>query len=220
MKKNVALLSALTVCLLLTTVNSIAVTKLQVDDFEDGTVMGWSEGGSSPNPPSNVTTGGPAGVADNYLQNISTGVGNSGSKMVMFNTAQWSGNYVTAGITQINADMANFGSGALSMRVAIQGSGTRYGSTVAVNLPVGTGQWQQANFGLTSGDLSLISGSQPLSIVLTNVDTLRILSNASGPDWNGESIAATLGVDNIIAVPESFLFEISYLIFVIWLRRH
>ena len=220
MKRNTILLPTLIVFLLLAAANSRAITKLHIDDFEDGTVMGWSEGSNSINPPSNVATGGPAGVDDNYLSNDSRGGAGPGSKMVMFNTNQWTGNYIIEGVTKINSDMANIGGFALSMRIAIQGSGTRYGSTVALNLPVGTGQWQQANFGLTSSDLSLISGSQPLSIVLTNVDTLRILSSTAGPAWNGDAINATLGVDNIIAVPESFLFEIYYLIFVIWLHRH
>ena len=199
MKRNTILLPILTACLLLAAATSFASTHLQVDDFEDGTVMGWSEGPNSINPPLNVATGGPAGVDDNYLHNDSRGGAGPGSKMVMFNTNQWTGNYIIEGVAQINSDMANIGGFALSMLIAIQGSGTRYGSTTAVNL---TGQWQQVSFGLTSGNLSLISGAQPLSIVLTNVDTLRILSSAGGPAWNGDAISATLGVDNIIAVPE------------------
>jgi len=215
MKKNVFFLPALMFCLMLAAVNSRAINKLQIDDFEDGTVMGWSEGGSSLNPPVNITTGGPAGTGDNYLQNISSGGSGAGSKMVMFNTAQWSGNYVTAGITQIYAAMANFGANPLSMRVAVQGPGnTRYGSATAVNLPA-DGQWYPASFTLTGGGLSLISGSETLATVLSNVNTIRILSNAGGPNWHGESISATLGVDNINAIPEPGL--IINCIFVLWI---
>jgi len=66
----------------------------------------------------------------------------------MFNTVQWIGNYIAEGVAQLNSDMANFGGSPLSMRIAIQGSGTRYGSTTAVNLLAGSGQWQQVSFGL------------------------------------------------------------------------
>ena len=46
----------------------------QIDDFQDGTTAGWSHGNpSSPNPPANVPTGGPAGEGDAYLQNVSIG---------------------------------------------------------------------------------------------------------------------------------------------------
>lgn len=67
------------------------VTAGQVDDFEDGTVQGWMEGAISPNPPTNIATGGPAGAGDNFLQNISVipVSGTVGRRMAMFNTAQW-----------------------------------------------------------------------------------------------------------------------------------
>src|SRR5437899_7506628 len=81
----------------------------QVDDFQDGTAAAWQQGGSSPNPPFNVSNGGPNGIGDAYLRTISTGGGGPGSKMIMFNTAQWSGDYVSAGVTRITAQLANFG---------------------------------------------------------------------------------------------------------------
>ena len=175
-----------------------AVVCGQVDDFENSTTMGWTEGFSTPNPPTNVAEGGPMGVGDNYLQNISSGGFGAGSRMVMFNTAQWSGDYLAAGVTRIEADMANLGATPLSMRIAIEGSLTRYGSTVAVALPA-DGSWHSVTFNLTANDLSVISGVASLNDVLANVQTLRILSAAAGPAWQGDAIAATLGVDNITA---------------------
>ena len=50
-----------------------AVTLGQQDTFSDGSTQGWSEGLVSPNPPTNIATGGPAGAGDRYLQNISSG---------------------------------------------------------------------------------------------------------------------------------------------------
>ncbi|MCH7702211.1 MAG: hypothetical protein IID37_11030 [Planctomycetes bacterium] len=195
-----SLLLALAVCGLLMPRTAQAVACGQVDDFEDGTTMGWTEGPISPNQPTNVANGGPSGVGDNYLRNFSSGGVGAGSRMVMFNTLQWAGDYLAAGVTRIEADMANFGATALSMRIAIERNiGGRYGSTNAVALPA-DGQWHRVTFDLTSADLSLISGLATLNDVLANVGELRILSATAGPTWQGDAIVATLGVDNITAV--------------------
>ena len=119
--------------LLLAWTPSGAVTLGQVDDFEDGTVMGWTEGLFSPNPPTNQPSGGPAGLGDNYLLNLSSGGLGAGSRLVMFNQTQWAGNYLAAGVTRIDLQMANFGATTLQMRIAIENVlGTRYASTTAV----------------------------------------------------------------------------------------
>ena len=133
------------VVLLLAWMPSGAVTPGQVDDFEDGTVMGWTEGPVSPNPPTNLPSGGPAGAGDNYLRNISSGGAGPGSKLIMFNLTQWTGNYTAAGVTRIDLQMANFGAATLHMRIAIQGGAltTRYASTTAVALPA-DGVWHSA----------------------------------------------------------------------------
>lgn len=178
---------------------SRAVTAGQIDDFEGGTVMGWSEGGS-PNPPVNQTSGGPAGAGDNYLLNVSSGGAGPGSKLVQFNEAQWAGDYLAAGVSRIHVWMANFGSTTLHMRIAIRGFGglTYYGSTSAFVLPA-DGVWRATSFGLSESELSLIAGASSLAEALASVDTLRILSSSAGPAWAGEGIAATLGVDSITA---------------------
>jgi hypothetical protein len=183
---------------------ALAITLNQVDDFEDGTEMGWRESSFSPNPPSNVASGGPGGVEDNYLQNISAGEF-EGSRMIMFNTTQWSGNYLAAGVERITADMANLGSTDLAMRVALaKGTSpqfaTWYVSADPVNLPASSG-WTQASFGLSEDDLICINacGVSTLEDVLANVDMVRLLS-ATMPRFQGDQIAATLGVDNISAL--------------------
>jgi hypothetical protein len=184
--------------LLLCATRGYAITAGQVDDFEDGTVQNWTEGEPSPNPPTNIPTGGPNGADDNYLQNVSAGGSGSGSAQVMFNFTQWTGDYDAAGVVLIEADVANFGTTDLHMRIAFEGAaGTRYGSATAVDLPAGSG-WIHARFEFS--DLSLIQGSDPLSAVLANVTTLRLLSAAAGPQWEGDRIAATLGADNITAL--------------------
>jgi len=173
-----------------------AVEPAQVDDFEDGTTMGWTEGAPSPNEPVNVPDGGPGGIGDSYLENVSAGGSGAGSRMVMFNTSQWSGDYNTAGVTALRAHMVNLGGIPLSMRVAVEGAGGgRYASTAAVVLPAG-GVWYAVMFELNEGAMTVVGGSQTLTSVLDDVTELRVLSS-SAPDWQGDAMAATLGMDNL-----------------------
>ena len=175
---------------------SAQITNNQTDNFEDGTVQGWIEG-NSPNPPANIADGGPKGTGDNYLQNVSSGSGNAGSKMVMFNTVQWKGDYIGAGVTNIRMQMNNLGATNLEMRLAFDGSGGRFSSANAVSLSAGSG-WQTVVFPIEPSDLTSVDGGADVNATLGNVTVLRILHNTS-PSWRGASIAATVGVDSITA---------------------
>ena len=180
-----------------------AVTLGQIDDFEDGSTHLWSEGGPSPNPPTNVASGGPGGVGDNYLADTSTGIGTAGSKMVMSNTGRWSGDYISEGIRGLRMMLANFGDTPLQMRIALEGpSATRYGSTEAFTLPA-DGAWYPVVFGLTESDLTNLGGVATPDQVLASVGTIRLLAASAGPSWKGDSIAASIGVDDIEAVSVS-----------------
>ena len=172
----------------------------QVDTFQNGTTQGWEEGGVSPNPPTNIATGGPAGAGDRYLQNISSGGSGGGSRMVMFNAAQWTGDYLTRGIDRISAQLANFGSTTLYMRVAIRGgsSSSVYCSSSPFIVPP-DGQWRSANFDLTAAAMTNVGGANTLQEVLSNVIEVRILSAIGGASFTGDPTAATLGIDNITA---------------------
>lgn len=176
---------------------SAQITNNQTDNFEDGTVQGWSEGTASPNPPANIADGGPGGTGDNYLQNVSIGGGGAGSKLVLFNTVQWKGDYTSAGVTDISMLMNNLGATNLEMRLAFDGNGGRFSSTNAVSLSAGSG-WQTVVFPIGPSDLTAVDGGTDVNATIGNVTELRILHNPS-PDWRGVSIAATLGVDNITA---------------------
>ena len=191
-------------CLLVVASPAFAIVPGQVDDFENGTVMGWEEGVFSPNPPTNFASGGPGGVGDNYMRDVSSGQAvTAGGRMTMFNQVQWTGNYVTAGVGTIQMQVANFGANPLAIRIAIEGgTGTRFGSTNSMALPA-DGVWRTAMFNLTAGGMSLISGTQSLNTVLSGVTTLRIISRASGPGWEGDVINGVLGVDNITAAAAS-----------------
>jgi hypothetical protein len=140
---------------------------------------------------------------------VSTGGSGPGSGQVMFNFAQWAGDYLSAGVTDITAMMkADLDGNPLSMRLALEGNaGSWYASTNAVALP-NDGLWHSVSFGLSAAELSLTSGTDTLPTVLANVVELRILSSPGlppvglGSGAQGERIAATLHVDNITAVPE------------------
>lgn len=172
----------------------------QSDDFEDGGTADWSEGGSSPNPPTNVPSGGPAGNGDHFLQNVSTGDGGPGSRQVMFNRAQWTGDFLSAGVRQIQLDARNLGATDLYVRIAIEGGPgpSQWCASAPLILPAMSG-WAPAVFDLDESSMVRVSGIDDLPAVLASVSELRVLSAQSGPSWVGDLVAATLGIDNVFA---------------------
>ena len=96
---------------LVPTVARAGVSFGQLDDFQTDTA-GWQQGNAAPinpNPPTVISTGGPSGPSDPYLQNVSSGGFGPGGKQVMFNRLQWTGNFVSAGVTRVTAELQNFG---------------------------------------------------------------------------------------------------------------
>src|SRR5689334_12833204 len=82
----------------------------QTDTFSADT-QSWQ--GASP---SWISTGGPAGAGDGFLQLVSTGQSGPGSHMAGYNTLQWDGNYTAAGVAAVSADFNDLGSTDLVMR--------------------------------------------------------------------------------------------------------
>lgn len=175
------------------------VTFGQLDSFQSGTA-GWQQGFGSPNPTSVVAGGGPDGAADPYLKNVSTGTFSAGGKQVMFNTAQWAGNFVSAGVTRMTVEMANFGTTPLAMRVWVSGGtlGGQYGSSNAVALAP-DGQWHPVTFDLSAAGMTAVSATDTLAHVMADVTELRVLSAVAGPGEHGDIIASTLGADEFRA---------------------
>lgn len=179
----------------------------QVDTFEDGSAMGWVHGDPSTLQPQNQPTGGPGGDGDRWLRNVSTGTGSAASRHVMFNRAQWRGNYGAAGVSRLTADVANFGATTLYLRVAVESANLGsawWVSSQPVPLPPGSG-WQTVVFDLTPGAMTdLTNGNLTLAQVLENVGTLRVLSARTTPTFLGDRVNATLGIDNLraTAIPE------------------
>jgi hypothetical protein len=179
-----------------------AVIVGQIDNFEDGTLQGWTAGATNPNAPTNVATGGPAGANDNYLRLSSNGQ-SAGGKLVAFSSgAQWSGDYVSAGVGAIRMQVNNQGATALTLRLIFVGVGGQAVGTVAdVNVPANSG-WTTATFPLTPENLSGGSFAAVMSTV-TELDVVHsptvITVRSSSPNIVGQ-----LGVDNVtaVAVPE------------------
>jgi hypothetical protein len=173
----------------------------QIDDFEDGTTFGWRSGAPNPpnpNPPENVATGGPNGAGDSFLHVTSTGGGGAGSRLVAFNTAQWTENL--GGFESIRADLNNLGATPLEVRIVIDGAGGRFASTNPISLTAGGG-WDTHVFSLVPGDLTAIGGTD-VGATLAAVSQLRIL-HSNAPAFSGNPIVATLGIDNIAGVIDS-----------------
>jgi hypothetical protein len=168
----------------------------QVDNFEDGSTQGWGSGAANAAPPANVASGGPAGAGDNYLLVTSSGIRGPGGKLVALSGAQWSGDYLAAGITAISMDLSNLGSSDLSLHLLLAGSGGASAiTTQPLLLPAGSG-WTHLSFNLAPAALT-----GPALQALGGVTQLRLF-HGDAAVFPGPDIAAQLGVDNITAVPE------------------
>ncbi len=199
--------SSLALCFLLmpSAARADSVVLGQVDTFEGGTTQGWSAGSPHPVPPF-VTTGGPGGASDHYLQVTSVGTPGPGGRLTVFNMSQWQGNYISAGVDLIVMDVNNLGTTDLSLRLLFENNNNTAVSTNVIFVPAGSG-WTRINFMIGAGDLTALQGS--VIGALTDVNELRLFhSPALG--FPGPFISAQLGLDNITAaagrtsVPEPF----------------
>jgi hypothetical protein len=182
----------------------------QVDTFEDGTTSGWTVGllgAVSPAPPANISTGGPAGVDDNFLQLTSLGVPGAGGRLTALNFDQWAGDYGAAGVAAITMDLRNLGATDVRVRLFLENPAgappTDGAITHEVLLPAGGG-WTRAAFRVGAGALTPLFGD--VGTLLSNVTTLRIFhaADAAPVTFPGPASVAQLGIDNIsaAAVPE------------------
>jgi hypothetical protein len=174
----------------------------QTDTFQDGTTRNWT-GPPPPNQPVNVPTGGPAGAGDEFLRITSTGMTGAGSRLAVLNDQQWSGGQTySPAVSGISMDLENLGGTPLTVRLAFQDtSSNTYSSTTGFSLPA-DGTWHHALFSLLDPNMTSLGGSPPFSTALASgIQEMRII-DAAAPAFVGDVIAATLGIDNITAVPE------------------
>lgn len=187
----------------------------RVDDFEEGTLEGWSSGADY----RNISGGGTSGTDDKYLQlerpkPTAPYPFHIGAK----NTTTWAGDYLTAGVKAIEMDIKTFsitfGPANLSLRVVLFGPGGAFSTKDPITI-ITDEDWQHVEFGLTRSDLVRVSGYgsiyfdpgpeiDNLTETLSNVETL-LIRHDSAPEptpigLHPEHISATIGIDNISAV--------------------
>jgi hypothetical protein len=171
-----------------------AISLGQVDDFQDGSVEVWGGGSST----TNVATGGPAGGGDRYLQ-ISSAASNLGA----MNQAQWTGDYAAAGVTHLRISLKNSGPDAVALRISLFGPGGTFTTTNETVLAAASG-WVTADFALDVASLTRVSGSGTLAQTLADVTALLLRHDADpiSPPGVANPVTATLGIDDIKAIPE------------------
>ncbi len=180
---------------------SHAVVVGQLDDFQDGSPEGW---GNNAGTAVIIPDGGPMGVGDQFLQVTSNGMPGPGSRLTVFNTSQWLGNYITAGVTSIEIDLRNSGAVELSMRIAFKQDST-FGApgylSAAFILPA-DGTWYHAVFLINAGSMIAVGGPSDFDTFFSNPGEMRIINEVGTADLNGDVIEGQVGIDNISAVPE------------------
>ena len=187
----------------LATLPAHAVSLGQIATLQDGSTLGWRAGPAHPLPPTVITTGGPGGAGDAYLQLQAIGGAGPASRLAAENILQWTGDYTAAGVTALTLDAFNFGPSDLSLRLLFDGSDgsnfARAWSTTPVLLPAGSG-WQPLRFAITAADLTAEGGGS-IDLALSQTYSVRLFHGAAS-NFPGGAVVATLGVDNITAVPE------------------
>lgn len=172
-----------------------------IDDFQSGTTEGWG------NPWSTVLNVGPGGAGDHSLQIASTGGFGSGSRFLAFTSgSDWTGDYLAAGVTAIEAEFNN--AATIGIRLALNGPGGWW-TTAPIAVNTGGSWGAPVSFATTAAGLTYVGGGgNDLNATLAAVSQIQLYSAASpalgGPSGRprGDSIAATTLVDNITAVPE------------------
>ncbi len=172
----------------------------QTDNFSNGTTQNWSKGNNSP--------AGYLTNQNNQLQNISDGSG-QGGKITMFNSSQWAGDYVGAGVTSIKMNVTNVSSSSpLHLRLVFAGSGgqnfiTQYASKNAVIIPSGASQ--SIVFPIEDMDLDKLQSFSTATYqdIFSAVLSLRLIHSVNGGSSNGSAVVATLVIDDITACGSS-----------------
>ena len=186
------------------------ITYGQNDGFDDPDTEGWVSGGANPNPPGQISSGGPGGASDGYLQLTSNGAGGgggAGGKLVAFNSEHWQGDYIAEGVDQINMDVNNIDGDTLKMRFRFDGPGGTFYSNDPVVIPPSSG-WMNVDFNIGASDLS---GGADYNLTMSDVENIWIW-HSSSITFPGPPSINTLGMDNILATSQT-AFPVEWLSF-------
>ncbi|MFL6515150.1 MAG: hypothetical protein ACJ8M1_09025 [Chthoniobacterales bacterium] len=199
-----------------------AITPGQADTFQDGMTANWMNGGTVQ--PQNISTGGPAGNGDRFMELTADGSGTNG-RLTVFNRTQWLGNYVSSGVNEIDLDLNNFSNVTLSIRLAFKsgtfGGAPGYVTTTAFTLAPNSG-WQHATFSITAGAMTGVGNPSAFATFFTAPAEFRVINASTTSDLNGDAVIGQLGIDNIIAVPEAdtlVLVSTGIVALTCWIRR-
>lgn len=165
-----------------------------VDDFSTD-AMGWGGGGVSVQW---HASGGPMGDQDGYISVTSF------NNLATLNTrSAWTGDYSAIDAATISVDLkldSEFDP--LSMRVVLFGPGAtpqtadRWTSTIPAMVPA-DGVWRNYSFSLAETDLTHVLGSNNYPSMIANVVQVMLRHDTAPPSSGGDSVSATLGIDNV-----------------------
>lgn len=175
----------------------------QVDDFQDGTAMGWGDGISNIfTSLTNTADAGPAGVGDNAGDVVF-----NNRAVVLNEDDRWTGDYTTAGVTTIQLDINNTGANAVNLRLGIAGIGGILAggagdtwATDAQSVAAGSG-WVTLSFDVTSAGFTATGTASDIDAALADVTQFRLIDNAA-VDFRGVTGTDGFMIDNVTAVPE------------------
>jgi hypothetical protein len=202
MKAKLCTFAVCAVGLLLPARSAEAISLGLFHDFQDGTTMGWQNGPFAI-PVTNISTGGPAGAGDRYIQLTADGSG-PGGRLVAFNFTEWIGNYIAAGVNAISISLINQSAVDLNIRFAFQSEIVQGGPgylSQAMVLPVGSG-WQSFTISIAPENMTAVNNPTDYNTFFSNVAWTRIINAAGTSNLNGDFVTGQLGIDNILAVPE------------------
>ncbi len=185
---------------------SAVVSMTSVDDFFASSES-WQIGGAGIQPV-RVASAGPDGLTG-YLSHLSDGSSANGKWLMWTSHADWTGNYLSAGITGISLwTNVSSGTSPVSLRVAFDGAGGWFYSSA---LSIGSG-WNAQLFSLNSANFTYAAGSGGTGLyndTFSGVTRFEILAGggavsyrAGGDLLQAGTSANTILVDNITVVPE------------------
>lgn len=176
---------------------AFGITLGQTDNFNDGSLHDWATGDINPNPHVNVPNVGQLGAGDHVMNVLSNAEGGGpGAQPVVFNTVQWTGDYLAAGVTEITLDINNLSAIPIHPGLEVRGPGGTLFTLVGATVPANSG-WVSVSISL---DPSNFVGGNAL-LTLAGVTELRF-REIQGGSTVVPNAATSAYYDNITAVPE------------------
>ncbi len=170
-----------------------------LDDFEDGTIGGWSSAFFT-----NTTNvaGGPAG-STRYLD-----IARASTRIGAFDNGADIQGAIDPAVNAVTVDMFRaVGVGSLDIRMVLFGPtavGNRWTSTLSQTLP-DDGAWHSYTFSTQEADLTQVGGADTYAVLTANLDRIMFRHQTGAPAAQGMPVAPTIGtfgIDNVTAVPE------------------